>query len=238
MSLFHSPSIVRDGLQLYLDAANPKSYPGNGSEWYDLSGNRFHMSLKNSPTFTNNGPESYFTLNGSDQFGSCDGTISGSIEATPENLKMEGNKEKTVIAITYVQEIGSLTAGIFDLGTTGVAGQHFSLRKNASHVNWRAQFWSTPDYDFTHDSRNTWAMYHVVYGSDKIGKTFLNNATLLGTKGTPFDLVTTGRPFVMGTYNVTAYYGGRIGGYLVYNKGLSEQEIKQNFNALRGRYGI
>jgi len=30
------PSIVTDGLVLHLDAANPKSYPGTGTEWRDL----------------------------------------------------------------------------------------------------------------------------------------------------------------------------------------------------------
>jgi hypothetical protein len=31
MGLTHSPQIVRDGLVLYLDAANSKSYPGSGT---------------------------------------------------------------------------------------------------------------------------------------------------------------------------------------------------------------
>ena len=34
------------------------------------------------------------------------------------------------------------------------------------------------------------------------------------------------------------YYQGNIGAYKVYNKGLSAVEISQNFNALRGRFGI
>ena len=40
MGLSHSPKIVTDGLVLCLDAANAKSYPGSGTTWYDLSGNR------------------------------------------------------------------------------------------------------------------------------------------------------------------------------------------------------
>jgi hypothetical protein len=31
MSIFAGPKIVEDGLVLYLDAANEKSYPGNGT---------------------------------------------------------------------------------------------------------------------------------------------------------------------------------------------------------------
>jgi len=31
--------IVTNGLALFLDAGNNNSYPGNGTTWYDLSGN-------------------------------------------------------------------------------------------------------------------------------------------------------------------------------------------------------
>jgi hypothetical protein len=39
MGFFRGPNIVRDGLVLALDAASPRSYPGSGTTWYDLSGN-------------------------------------------------------------------------------------------------------------------------------------------------------------------------------------------------------
>ena len=57
MSLIHNANVVRDGLVLYLDAANPKSYPGSGTTWYDLSGNSKNGALTNGPTYNllNNG---------------------------------------------------------------------------------------------------------------------------------------------------------------------------------------
>ena len=51
MSTRYNPSIVRDSLLLYLDAANTKSYPGSGTTWYDLSGNNKNPTLTNGPTF-------------------------------------------------------------------------------------------------------------------------------------------------------------------------------------------
>jgi len=39
MSTIGGPNITENGLVLHLDAANPKSYPGSGNTWYDLSGN-------------------------------------------------------------------------------------------------------------------------------------------------------------------------------------------------------
>ena len=46
MSFHHSPKIVTDGLLMYLDAANIKSFPKSGSTWYDLSGNGYHATIK------------------------------------------------------------------------------------------------------------------------------------------------------------------------------------------------
>ena len=37
MAFNYSPKVVTDGLVLYLDAANTKSYPGSGITWTDLS---------------------------------------------------------------------------------------------------------------------------------------------------------------------------------------------------------
>jgi hypothetical protein len=47
MALAHSPKIVTDGLVLCLDAGNPKSYPGSGTTWTDLSGNGNNGTLVN-----------------------------------------------------------------------------------------------------------------------------------------------------------------------------------------------
>jgi len=52
MGLYHSPSIVMNGLVLCLDAGNTKSYPGSGTTWIDLSGNSNTGTLTNGPTYS------------------------------------------------------------------------------------------------------------------------------------------------------------------------------------------
>ena len=47
MGTSYNPHIVSDGLVLCLDAANPRSYPGSGTSWYDLSGNGNNGTLVN-----------------------------------------------------------------------------------------------------------------------------------------------------------------------------------------------
>jgi len=66
MGLGHSPSIVRDGLVLYLDAANSKSYPGSGTTFFNL-GSSADATLVNGPTYSSNN-KGYFTLDGVNDF--------------------------------------------------------------------------------------------------------------------------------------------------------------------------
>ena len=47
-----APNIVTDGLVLYLDAANTKSYPGSGTTWTDIATSKTGL-LINGPTFSN-----------------------------------------------------------------------------------------------------------------------------------------------------------------------------------------
>ncbi len=238
--LIQSENPITEGLVLHLDAGNPLSYSGSGSDWYDLSGNDFHMSLKNSPTFSSSGINKYFDLDGSSDHGICDGTVSGSVSATVSNLGLGGTNQKTVVCVAMIDDgVGNTNQGMFDLGDTGTAGQHYCLRLYNTYTTFRAQFWSTPDYDINYDGRAKWTMYSVVYGDDKIGKTYGNNGDLLGQDSGSYDLVTAGsRPFEMGRYGGNNYFGGKIAMYLVYNKGLSQSEIKQNYNAHKGRFGL
>ena len=53
MAFHYSPKLVTDGLVLALDAANPKSYPGSGATWYDISGGGNDFTIDGSPTHSN-----------------------------------------------------------------------------------------------------------------------------------------------------------------------------------------
>ena len=46
-----SRKLVTDGLILYIDAANSKSYPDSGTTWFDLTSNNNNGVLTNGPTF-------------------------------------------------------------------------------------------------------------------------------------------------------------------------------------------
>ena len=52
MSTLGGPNIITDGLILYLDAANPKSYPGGTTSWYNLVTKDNNGTLVNGPTYS------------------------------------------------------------------------------------------------------------------------------------------------------------------------------------------
>jgi hypothetical protein len=52
MAFHYSPKIVTDGLVLYLDAANPKSFSTASNTWVDISKNEYNGTLIGGPTFS------------------------------------------------------------------------------------------------------------------------------------------------------------------------------------------
>ena len=64
MGIQYNPKVVTDGLVLYVDAANNRSYSGTSTNWGDLSSNNFDGTLVNGPTFVSDGPISYFQFDG------------------------------------------------------------------------------------------------------------------------------------------------------------------------------
>lgn len=63
-------SIVTDGLLLNLDAGFVGSYPTTGTTWYDLTSNNYNVTLINSPSFNSDG---FISFNGTDQRGEQSG---------------------------------------------------------------------------------------------------------------------------------------------------------------------
>jgi hypothetical protein len=66
MGLAHSPSIISDGLIFYLDAANSRSYSGSGNTIYDLSSFRTAGTFVNGATFVSTGTTSNISFDGVD----------------------------------------------------------------------------------------------------------------------------------------------------------------------------
>jgi hypothetical protein len=222
MSLGHGATIVRDGLVLYLDAANEKSYPGSGTTWSDLSGNGYDGTLVNGPTFNS-------TNGGSFQFDRVDDAVT----ATVTNINTTTYSYVTVDF--YMKWDGS--PGGFPMEFT-------NYRLWFSGPNTLGFNRSAGDsYGFTDSSMvNNWVHLVAIFHNQAQSNSsmYLNGVqkTLSQKNGTIGNAFVSSQ-LTIGRYRPGGYpFGGYITNFKIYNKALSAAEITQNFEATRGRFGI
>jgi hypothetical protein len=69
-------------------------------------------------------------------------------------------------------------------------------------------------------------------------RTYKNGNLYASSASAPTGSVTGTSLLKIGNAGSSLFWNGEVSGVKIYNKALSDDEIKQNFNALRGRYGI
>ena len=216
MALYHSPRIVTDGLVLCLDAANVKSYPGSGTTWYDVSAGGYNATLVNSPTYNAAG---YFTFTGSQT-----ATVTNPLYASQTNL----NQVWTVSAWLNIDDTTGQSLINYGIGLYPSYGTNNSLLYLNSGAN--------DYYTYGGDVGNLgWKFLTFRFRNSDGTRTIYSNASNISTSGpnntsTPVSL------------NATSTIGSNLRGSLarleIYNRLLSDAEVQQNFQALRGRYGV
>lgn len=220
MGLDHSPLIVTDGLQVYLDAGNTRSYLGSGNTAYDLSGSGNTSALTNGPTYLSSNLGT-FVLDGSNDY------ILVNLQAN-----ILSKTAYTKIAYFYVTSFSTSN----NIISGGFSGQHaFWLQGLQKLYAGHNGNWSTVTGNTTL-SLNTWYFGAVTYSNSTGWKLYLNGRE----DGTSVDTTTfTGNQEIsIGSYNTGNNFTGRIASVQVYNRALSASEIVQNYNATKRRYGL
>lgn len=231
MGVNYNPKIVTDGLQLYLDAANSKSYPGTGTTWHDLSSLGGNAIAYNSPTYNING---YFNSDGTnDYFRITRNDLNGGSfsygEITCELWYMpseSGDTSPTSNNIITVERSFEISVGNNENG-------YHSLRYASNPWAWygpnnvlKTSKWNM--IVFVHKTSGRWLYVNgiQVFYSSNSGNIAAGDST--------YPYLT-----LMGRYSgTTSTAEGNISSVKLYNRGLSINEIKQNFNATRSRYGV
>ena len=236
MGLFHSPKSITDGLQVYLDAANPKSYPGSGTDWTDLTGNGHNATLVNSPT--HNTDVGFISFNGTDQY--ADHTVD-SISTGTTNFTFEvWFKMRTLPTAQYganghiwggengndvVMYVNPASSGesqlnlVYDDSRYTGAGHFTSGTITAnSWVQWTCQ------------GKTDGTIAHYLNG--KLDRTF--NATVSGQENkSRFSDAMIARDSRYDKYSELD-----CAVIKEYHRILTATEVAQNFEALRGRFGL
>jgi hypothetical protein len=217
-ALFHSPRIITDGLVLALDAANPKSYPGSGTVWKDLSGNSNNGTLVNGVGY-NSGNGGSLVFDGVDDYGS-----------TSQVGSTSSFSYEVFLRPTQV------TKDQMYIGYAAIGAHYVRISSSRAFLSVSAGGQKTLTHSETLVNNQ---VYHIVsiYNGVQL-KIYVNNNLTLGAvinqtlAGWGTDRIgrwrdADQRSFVGDIYCLRAY-----------DRELTAQEIQQNYNATKARYNL
>jgi hypothetical protein len=230
---WRGPNIVRDGLVLYLDAGSPNSYQGAGTTWKDISKvNQNNGTLVNGPTFnSSNG--------GSIVFDGVDDAVTTNYNP---NFSYIGGLNFS-LEIWFYLDLSSYNIGLTCMRNGG-NGWVWAARSisNSLVFSW---YNGTNWVDLNSLSSQTipsgkWNLGNMTYESSTNTLRFYLNGVFIGNfiAGTNFS---NAAPITLIRWdgNSSGYSNPQqVAKFSVYNRTLSADEVLQNYNATKGRFGL
>jgi hypothetical protein len=226
MGISYNSSIVTSGLILCLDAANPKSYPGSGTTWTDLSLNARTATLTNGPTYSStnggrivlDGIDDYVaeTTALSDAYWQSNWTVSfwvnfDTVSRATDNMLIQHGTAATRKGLHLCERSSKAYHGLYsdDLSgaTTLVISNWYNLVFTLNNTTFVKQIYVNGVLDATHTGGGA----YTGTGSN----TRICGAVIFGTN-----------------------FDGFMAAGLFYNRVLTATEIFQNYAAMRGRFGL
>ena len=230
MALGHGAGrTVQNGIVLHLDAANPRSYSGSGTDWFDLSGNANHASLKNSPSFVSS-QAGYIRMDGTD-----------------DHAEVINSSELNSLNMTLIVWLRCLSTTWDDTGyfiskrdvyvmhpNTGATTVNFYFRLNNT---WRSVGTNVAS---SFGPINEWRMYAQTWDGTTLSAYVDGQLANFSSSfsGDVLNTSDTGVIHIGRDDNIGRYGNADFSVAKQYNRALSASEIEQEFNALRGRYGV
>lgn len=221
---------VVGGPVLILDAANPLSYPGSGTDWYDLSTYGNNAQLVNGPTISGSGDQRIIVFDATDDY-----------YQVPANPSLDCIKGVSAFALCKVQDVAikqvimknndEITTNIsygFQFWNDGYV--YFNLR---TANGWR-EFGDSTAY-----TANTWYYYGMTYDGKRLRG--YRNGIQIGSVSWTGDIA-------LNPNGVRSSTAAAVGGasptqlslstVQIYDRALSDYEVNQNFQAIKGRFGL
>lgn len=234
MGLTHNAGIVTDGLVLCLDAGNPRSYPRIGSTFFDLSSNRTNFTIYNG-TYYSSGIPSAMVFDGVDDNIGRAAPISLqlkndiSIEAYWKHYSSGGDDWAAIIRVGLSSDLLYMMTS--DKTNKRIILQYYENAFRNAYSTSNSVILDVFNHGVISIKNNVCSFY--------INGKFLNSVNV--TTPTPASASEIG----IGSARMGGYIGstaqdlyGEIAVIKVYNKALSSDEVSQNFNSTRSRFGI
>lgn len=225
MTIACGPNIVTSGLVFVVDAENLRSYPGSGTTWYDLSGNQNNLALQNSGSITYNAG-GYFSTGATGYFNSA------SSSNTPT-----GNSPYCIGVWARQNGTWGASNGFISIGGYGVTSNSNALRTLNNTAGQFHHYWWYNDLSATSSSATLGNWFMVLAQFDGTTRSvWVNNVQV--ASDTPTGHNVTSSALQVSLTNPGEYQQGDISVAFIYKNALTSSQIAQNFNALRGRYGL
>ena len=235
MSGISGPKIITSGCVLALDAADKFSYPGSGTTWKDLSGNGNTGTLTNGPTF-NAGNMGSIVFDGVNDY--VDTTNSTGLNFTNTSgtvsLWFKTSVTNTFLIAKNMDSTGGWgvlidASGIplFEAKNNASGASAFYRYVNATGTN---NVWHNIVAAFTTSTsvvaNNTVSMYfNGVLNQSALTRVLVYGGNTAGT-------------IQLGRRTSGGYFNGNISNVQIYNRLLSDNEVLQNYNATKSRFGL
>jgi hypothetical protein len=221
-------TIVQQGLVLNLDAGNPYSYGGGGTTWYDVSGNNYNGTLTNGPVYdnVNSGRFLFDGTNDNVQLGTASTFL-------PTSAITINTWVKTNVVGVYKKIFVTVTSG-----TASVTGIYFSLGPSSDNVYLGIITNNGNKYATSSTTISTTSFVNLCGTYDGSNIRLYLNGTLIATQAQTGTITNSGIGRLSGYDSNTEIWDGYISAFSLYNRALSAAEVLQNYNALKGRFGL
>ena len=220
MAVKGGPNTVTFGLVLELDAGNIKSYQSGSTTWFDKSGNAYNGTLTNGPTF-NTGSLGSIVFDGVDDYVNINNTVY-SLSGGTLNIWFKRSGNTNTIIGSYGGSGNQRTPTFYQSGNN-IGWEFGSLTGRNTGISF---------------TDNTWFNMSMTFNSSFNTNVYINSVlTNTETSSNPGGFW---NQFTIGSYgNYGSFYTrGNFSIVQVYNRALSADEVLQNYNATKGRFGL
>ena len=224
---------VTSGLLLQLDAGNISSYPGSGTTWADVGG-AYSGVLTNGAAYSSD-DGGVIRLDGTNDY--------VNIEDDPSLRAPIGS----AITIQMWAKISSATAndGLFSKqfgaasydGFSLVTGNNNKLQLNMNGAVVNGIYASGSNNVWT---TNTWYLFTAIVHFGGNSKVYVNTSKVIDVNNAESSMPSPNAPLRIGQgiQDSAGHPAMDVGQFYFYNKALTEQEITDNYNATKSRYGL
>lgn len=221
MSTQYSPKVVTDGLIMALDATNSKSYTSGSLIWGNLANSPYSGSLVGATTYVSN---SFYVSGSTSYIGTNYFTPSPSLSAT-------------TYEITF-KPFGPINNYSGLIGYSVYLGSGFSIGMFPNYLVSQGFSGSATFYDTVNIDPSTINIITAVF--ENRANTYYVNGVLALKSTYAFDVITSFIPMRIGNQTQGGWINNMCNIYStkIYNKALSAQEVLQNYNAQKSRYGL